>query len=306
MLKKCSSKMEIEELVTDVINTFTKVAYDENAFSDYFGTKLDINPISNHIGDISFQCDKYYEAVNVWNGFIPKGMKIVYGRFYDEKYKTSSHKGCYYYLDDESYIYEFFEFLKDKDISCDFDLIIEVDHFIKKKFLKIINSKDRNDVNKLMYKDDDFYLRPVKEHSIKDFYNNGSAMCSEISVVAENLLSCFGLEVICMQDKEHMYNIYASHEDDEADIYILDYSNWVGCYDHNFKLVNTMPFFKKIDNCTAHDIDMVVNEGKRISLQDYFLYSINGSIYEVVTKDVRDYGVDFALEEEKSLILKRK
>ena len=306
LIKKCSSLEELYELADSAIKFFTQRAYEENVPTNCIGTQIGINPISNHIGDKDFKFDKYYNAVNVWNGYVPLGMKIVYGRFFNEKYKTSSHKGAYYYLDDDSYVYEFFKYLKDKDIEDEYDLIIEVDHFIKKKFFPSFMSRDRNEINKLIYKDEDFFYKPVKEHSIKDFYGNGSAMCSEVSIVAENLLSVLGLEVISMQDRSHAYNIYVYHMDEETEIYVLDYSDWVGCYDCNFNLVDTIPFLKKIENCTADDVDEIVNEGKRITLNDYYLYMINGKIYEVITKKKRDYGIDFGLKEEKTLILKKK
>ncbi len=306
MIRKCTSEKELQDLSESAIEVYTKVAYKENGYVGYIGTKLDINPIANHIADKSFEFDKYYSAITMWNGYVPLGTKIVYGRFYDEKFKTSSHKGCYYYLDDDSYILEFFYYLKDKDISSEYDLIIEVDNFIKKKFCKNINAKERDELNKLIYKNNDLFFRPCKEHSIKDFYNNGSAMCSEISIVAENLLSVLGLEVINMQDREHAFNIFVSHDEEDTGIYILDYSNWVGCYNYKYELIDTLPFFKKIENCDSDYIDKVVNEGKRIIMNDYYLYCINGTMYEITTTNKRNYGVDFAIEKEKSLILKRK
>ena len=54
----------------------------------------------------------------------------------------------------------------------------------KKLFDKKIDAKTRKDVNKLIYKDENLFFRPSKEHSIKDFYHNGSEMCSEIAMVA--------------------------------------------------------------------------------------------------------------------------
>ncbi len=306
MIKKCSNDEELRDLVDSCIEVYTKLAYKENNFSTYIGTKLDINPVNSHIDDKLFEFDKYYEAVNVWLGYVPLGMKIVYGRYYNEKYKTSSHKGSYYYLDDDSYIFDFFKYLKKQDISDEYDLIVCVDCFLKRMFDKPIDAKEREDINKLIYRDEDYFYRPCKEHSIKDFYNNGSAMCSEISIVAENLISVLGLEIISMQDKGHAYNIYVSHSKEGNGIYILDFADWVGCYNFKFELINTFPFFKKIENCTSKDIDEIVNEGRRITMNDYYLYFINNETYEITTKKTRSYGVDFAIEEEKSLILKRK
>lgn len=306
LIKKCNTDEELKELVKDVIDTYTKQSFVDNVPTDYIGTKLDINPINYHLDDPNFKIERYYDAVNIWNGYIPLGMKIVYGRFYNEQFKTSTHKGCYYYLDDDDYIFEFFKQIKDAFIEDEFDVIMEVDKFLDKKFgLSKLLCRDRDDINKLIYQKNGLFFRPTKEHSITDFYYNGSAMCSEVSVVAENLISALGLEVLFMQDKKHAYNIFAHHIEDKTDIYILDFSDWVICYDMNFNPIKTYPYFKLIEGATSKDIDEVVNEGRRIKLNDYVMYKMNNSVYEVPINKVRDYGVDFGREDEKTLILKR-
>ena len=83
LIKKCSSLEELYELADSAIKFFTQRAYEENVPTNCIGTQIGINPISNHIGDKDFKFDKYYSAVNVWNGYVPLGMKIVYGRFFN-------------------------------------------------------------------------------------------------------------------------------------------------------------------------------------------------------------------------------
>lgn len=307
MIKNCENDEQLRELAKNAIEVYSKQAKRENA-KNYIGVNLDINPINYHLDDPNFKVERYYEGVNFWAGYIPLGTKVVYGRFYNNEFKTSTHKGFYYYVDDDSYIYEFFKFIKEKDVDDEMDIIWLVHSFIKKFLSKNINPTSRYDINKLIYKNEDLFFRPVKEHSIKDFYHNGSAMCSEIALIAENLLSVLGLEVLYLEDKEHAYNIYAYHNKAEkkTDIYLLDYSKWVECYDFNHKFIGTAPYIGEIEGATPKLVDEMINEGKRITLPEYYLLSINGFLYEVKNGEKREYGTDFAIEPEKALILKRK
>lgn len=305
MIKECQNDEELKELANEAIDVYTKQAKKENS-ENYIGTNLDINPLNYHLNEPNFEFEDLYEGVSFWNGYIPLGTKMVYGRFYDEKYKTSSHKGCYYYLDDDDYIFEFFKYIKDLEIEDDYDIVIAVHSFIEKKFAKYFEPKERGEIHKLIYRSDGLFLRPIKEHSIKDFYYNGSAMCSEIAAVAENLLSSLGLEVMYFSDKEHAFNLYVSHDKDDPYMYILDFSNWVECYDVNYKLIGKTPFFGKIVDGNQELVDKMVNEGKRIELDDYYLYRINGRLFEIKNGRKRNYGTDFALQEENKLILNRK
>ncbi len=305
MIKQCKSDEELEELARNAIDVYTKQAYRENAHSNYIGINLDINPTNFHLADKDFVSEYLFDEVTVWNGYLPLGMKIVYGGAYNKKYKTYTHGGCYYYLDDESYVLDFFKFIKNLEIEEEYDIIVAVHDYLKKLFGKQINARERSDINKLFYKTDYLFHRPVKEHSIKDFYGNGSALCTEYAAIGENLLSVMGLEVLYMYDKEHAYNIFA-YSDQDKGIYVVDFAKWVECYDTSFHLIDTYPYFEEIKDATSQDVDDIVNAGKRIVLDDYYLYSINGMLYKVITVKKREYGVDFDLEEKKPLILKRK
>jgi hypothetical protein len=306
MIKQCKSDEELKQLAKSAIDTFTKQAYRENKDRKYIGTELDINPINYHLDDPNFVVERYYDAVPIWNGYIPLGTKIVYGRNYIDRFKTSSHGGCYYYVDDDSYVYEFFKYIKETDILDEYDIVIEAFNFINDKLIKMFEPKSRDDINRLILKSEDLYFRPVKEHSIKNFYENGSALCSEISLLAENLISALGLEIMYFMDKEHVYNIFVFHNDDKTEINVLDFSNWVECYDINYNFVGKAPYIMEIKGADKNTIDAIVNEGKRIELPDYYLLLINDDTYEIIRNSKRNYGIDCAFEEAKTLVLNRK
>ena len=113
-LKKCETDEDIKDLVEACIEVFTNQARRENPDTNCFGAELDINPVNKIITNPNIQPDSTFKCVNVWNGYLPLGMKVVYAGFHDKEHNTMCHKGCYYYLDDDSYVYEFFKFIKDR------------------------------------------------------------------------------------------------------------------------------------------------------------------------------------------------
>ncbi len=107
-------------------------------------------------------------------------------------------------------------------------------------------------------------------------------------------------------DKEHVYNIYAHHNEGITEIYILDFADWVECYDINYNLIGMSPYIKEIVGADKKTLDEIVNEGKRIELPDYYLLNINDSTYEITKRNKRNYGIDCAFEEVKTLVLNSK
>ena len=302
-IRACENEEELRELAEEAIEYFTNLAHKENKDSSFIGSDLDINPTNYHLAEKDFAGEKFVDGVNIWNGYVPKGMKINYGRFLDDTNKLSLCKGCYYYVDDDSYIYEFYRFIKNQDIENDFDIISAAYRFTEKYFDKKIGARDREEIHKLIYENDKVFFRPIREHSFKNFKQNGSAMCTERALMAENLISVMGLEIIYMMDMGHAYNIYAHYEGSETEIYVLDFANWVECYNVNFKLIGTAPFMGLIEGCNNEMIDRVVNGGERIEVEDYYLYSINGGIYRIPFNESRNYGTDFGMDEKKGLVL---
>ncbi len=305
LIKDSVNDNALKELTDDVIEECTKQSK-KNNLRNCIGAELDINPVDYHIDDPNFDVERFYEGSSFWVGYVPIGTKIVYGRFYCPRFKTSTNRGCYYYVDDDSYIYDFFKLIKESEIEDEFDIIWLAHSFIKKLFDKKIDAKTRYEMHKLIYKDEELLFRPLKEHGIKDFYHNGSAMCSEIALVAENLLSSLGLEIMYLEDKGHAYNIYRYYNEEEKkdELYILDYAKWVNCYNAEYKYIGSAPFIGEIEDANDDTVDEIVNEGKRIKVDDYYLLSINGTLFEVKCEEKREYGTDFALAPEKKLILK--
>ena len=304
LVKKCNIEEDFIKLKEKLVKTYTEIAHKENMF-DFIGNKMDINPNDYHLDEPDYDYGCYYQGVTMWQGFIPLGTKIVYGRYFSEETLMSSHQGSYYYVDDDSYILEFLKFLKTEEVEDELDLIIAVAKFLKNYFIRFFEPKERDVFNQLIYMNENIFFRPVKEHSIKSFYCNGSAMCTELSLIAENLLSLFGVEIFYFMDKEHAFNFYISNDEDR-EFYILDYSEWVECFDHNFNVVGIRPFIGELKEKDKFELDKIISEGRRIEVPDYFLYLINDKLYRIYTGEMRNYGIDYAEEKENTLILNRK
>lgn len=302
-IKKCKTDEELKALAEEAIEIFTKQAKQDNLCTCFLGDNISYNPTFIS-GD-----PNYYEANNTWFGYIPKGMKVTYGRIKEKGCKSFTNMGCYYYLDDDSYIYDFFKFIKEEDIEDDFDIIFAVFKFLNKRFSKFFEPTERKQLHKLIYKDDQYYFPPVREHSIKDFYYNGSAKCTEYAVMAQNLMSSLNLETILINDFNHAYNIYipGNNENKVKDAYIVDFSQWVPCYNLKFDYVGRAPFIGNMNNCNKELITVLIEGSIRGEFDDYYLFKINGSIYEIRSVRNRDYGVDYEeYEEKKTLIKERK
>ena len=282
---------ETKLLIDDCINFYTKAASDINIECDTIGTDVGINPRN-------YSNDEYDYGLNIWRGYIPKNTRIVYGVYGYPDYKSANH-GCYYYLDDESYIYDFIKYIKDRDIEDTYDFIISVNKFLKLYLDKAVNSKTREEIHKLLYKDELDFYEPVNEHSIKDFKNTGAGQCTEYTALAENIFSIFDFDIYYMMDVEHAYNLLI----DNDKTYILDFANWVPCYDINLKYLGRLPYFVEIPDFTDELFDKVKHGSERIELPDYYFLAMNDDLIEVRNGDTREYGVD-AVELDKNAIIK--
>ena len=306
-IKKCKTDEEIKSLAQERIKECTLTAREENNDLDYIGEDLSYNPTIKNIDP------NYRAANNLWVGYIPKGMKIVYGRFRESINNPFTNRGRYYYLDDESYIYEFYKFFKEDNYKFDdeFDMIVYVHEFLNNKLERCFEGRKREDINKMIYKDNYIMYDRIKEHSIKDLYDNGSAMCTEYAIMGQNILSTLGYEMIYVNDLDHAYNIYVPYEENNENVkdeeaYIVDFSNWVMCVDYNFDFLTKAPFFGKIE-CKSENLDEFFNGNKKFVFNDYFLYSINDSIIEMEFNNrKRKYGVDYDFKKEEPLLIKTK
>ena len=287
-INKCNNEEELNNLANNYIDYYTEESKNNNIDSDTLGIYLDVN--SYIINSDNF------EGLYVWNGYIPKNTRIVYG---EELYgKRGSNIGCYYYLDDESYILEFFKYIKNKEVLDTYDLILYVNKFLRNYLDKSINPSDRDDIHRVLIKNNETYYEPIKKHSIKDFIGNGSAKCSEYAALTENIFSIFGFDMYYLMDEEHVYNILIDNEKH----YLLDYVDWVSCYDTNYKLLAKLPYYVEIKDFSYEFFEKVIYGDEKFILPDYYIIGMNDDLVEIKKDSKRIYGID-GIREEVSLKL---
>ena len=306
-INNCKNDEQLYWLTKRLIKDAINESKSANKYKGLIGPKLEVNPTSYDLLAKEDINNKIVYSVDVWNGFIPKGTKLVYGSIINRINQTISSGGFYYYVDDESYIYDFIKFIKNYKIEDEFDVIAIVNKFEDKLFDKIINQKKREEIHGVLFKNDTTFCEPVRKHSIKDFYGNGRAQCTEYALVTNNLLSVLGIPVSYMNDRNHAFNVfYYEIADEKYDSYILDYSQSVSVFDEKLQFKYQFPFFKKIENGDKDFIDRVVNHGERIKMPDYDMIQINNTLFECKNGEERNYGVvERVYDEEKKLVLKK-
>ena len=223
-------------------------------------------------------------------GYIPKDIKIVYGRFIDEDYNVGS-KGYYYYMDNNEYLYDFINFIKGKDIESNQHLVFLAYFFINNYF-GYIETLSREDLHKLIFKKDGKYFDPIKEHSILDFKQKACAMCSEYSALVQNILSFFNYETTLIigetnNDIIHAFNIAII----ENAYYIIDFAYGIDLYNALDKNQITMPYIMRLDGFNNDVFKSFMDEEKMLETDNCFASIINDHYYSFPTNDKRQYKI---------------
>ena len=297
-IKSVENDRELEALTFAAIQEACEYSSKANEPTKTLGSFLDINanlklstPDNSNI--------QLYLARTCYLGYIPKGTRIVYGTFLNTLNHGYSNNGFYYYADDESYVYDFFKYIREQKIEDDYNILVALSDFLADYFNQGIGSINRDSLHQLFMGPNGRFYPPVKEHSIKDFIGNGAALCTEYSLLAENILSALGFDIMYVMDNNHAYNIITHNNK----AYILDYSQGIAVYDHAFNELDVHPFLREIPDATDETIRSFINEGMSIELNDYYLVDINGSLFQRDFVDKRKYGVaGYTLEDEIGLI----
>jgi hypothetical protein len=293
----CKTDEDLKRFAESRIRKLTKLSKQDNK-GKIIGAELDVNPNVTIFKDMD-ELATYHEKP-VWFGFIPKGVKIVYGRMNNVDSGLPSNVGYFYYHDDVSYIYDFYKYIKDLEFSDCNDVMSLVNDYMDKMFLKYFNAKSRVTMHKLVRDKNNRCFEPIKEHLFSDFFGNGSARCSEFALMAQNLFSSLDLDMVYMIDKEHAYNVFMDPKDPEKkdyyDFYIVDFSNCVPVYDYNHEFKQFFPFIGKLEGEEKQFINMI-KKGERVEFQDYMLYQINDNDYKILLDSKRSYGIDAKLSD---------
>ena len=238
-----------------------------------------------------------------YGGYVPKGTKVVYG-FASDINGSFANEGRYYIVDDDSYIYDFCKYIKDIDIKSEGDLFRHILTFLK-TYLGGIPNRSRDEMFQMVLKNDKIYHDPINEHKLSDFKHKGNAMCSEYTIMANNILSVFGFDsyVIMGHEKDirgvegHAFNFvsYTNEKYERVDV-LMDFFNDVDIYDVSFNKLGSCPYIRDLDDLNNEFVYEFINSKRHIVDNEYCIMVIGKSLFEVLFDRTRDYFIQNELK----------
>ena len=296
-LKEMTSE-EIRKYLFYEINSLENISKNNYKNNSVLGYDAPYNPT-----DYDFLNERPENEINVnfscfYEGYVPKGIKVVYGLATNTN-GTYANDGMYYIIDDDSYIYDFCEYIKDKKVNSEGDFFEYVLWFLQKYF-GVFGDVDRDQMFKMILKNNGVYHDPIHEHKLSSFKNKGNAMCSEYSIMANNILNVFGFDsyVIMGQEKDdkgasgHAFNFvsYTNKNYERVNI-LIDFSNGVNIYDMEFHKVGASPYVLELAELNNEIVDDFIMNEKHIIAPDYSVMVIGDSLFELTLTRKRDYYI---------------
>ena len=236
-----------------------------------------------------------------YNNFIPKDTKMVYGLTYNCAGQAGN-RGCYYYVDDQEYLYDFCQYIQDKEVETEYELFGYIRDFLKGYF-GTIKKVDREEMYSMIIDVNERVFPPIREHSIKDFKGKGNALCSEYAVMAQNLLRLFGFESYLVIGHEsisgknaesHAFNMinFTEQETKTKEHILIDFMNPVNVWDLEYHKIGEEPFVGHLDQLDEDFVNRFVNEEEHLVFEDYAYYIMGETIVKLGFERTRDYYID--------------
>ena len=269
---------------------------ERNKERSYIGYNAENNFI-NHKVEIKNNERAYSLEVRCFHsGFIPKDTKVVYGMVYDGNGNISN-DGCYYYIDNHDYIKDFCKYIKQFYVSNEYELFDYILDFLKGYF-GCIEKISREDMFKLIKNDQGHNFDLTKEHGLSQFKGKGNALCTEYSVMAQNILSVFGITSyltigkIKTGDKEaesHAFNLISLPHDKDI---LVDFSNYVKIYDLDFEYLGDSPFIGNVGLIDQEFVNRLVNDEEVLEFEDYSYLIVGDTLAKISYDRNRSYFID--------------
>ena len=223
-----------------------------------------------------------------WAGFIDETIKIGYGMDFEDNMFTDD--GAYYYLDDDTYIYEFAYFIKDKKVNSFEEFVNLVGNFVDEylntnKYHEFEETAGRAHMYSPILKNDEEYHKEIRKHSITDFYANGIGACMEYTVLAQNILATFGYETYAVlgtieTDKIDGFHAFNCIDFDEINT-LVDFSLMTVRYNIDGNIIPGTPYMIDL---TKEEIE-AFQEAERLEFEEKELLNINNK--DIETKNIR-------------------
>ncbi len=278
---------ELREFIqnrTEELSLISKEYYDE----DFIGYDLDINRSydKDYIKQKSILYNVGYNPM--YYSFIPKDVRIIYGIYSSDDRMYSN--GCYFYMNDTNFLFEFCKFIRGKEIERNEEIFFYVEIFMNNYF-GVIDFTTREDLNKLIYKNETELFKPIYEHSIKDFRKKSCEYCTERAAMAQNIISFLDYEIYYITGEVnkslHAYNMFVI--DDQ--FYLLDTSKGSYCYKADSDFRTIVPYIMKLDGFKDEDYKQFIDDEKLIETTDYMSFIINNGYYTLPLNMKRKYKI---------------
>ena len=295
------SEEELTQKVKKRIQYLERVSKREHPLGGNLGYHMDDTPKAYSVYNTKFGTAFDLDYSCFYNNYIWKGTKMTYGITYSVN-GVGANLGSHYYMDDDSYIYDFCRYIQDKDIENELEFFDYLLEFIRDYFgyIKLI---ERDEMFQLIQKNETEYFPPVRKHCFTDFKGKGNALCSEYAVMAQNLMRVFGFESYIMLGHEkigdhrpesHAFNFvtYKSRTTGERVRYLIDFSNYVKIFDIDYSKLGELPFMGKLEKLDQELISEVIDHEKHLTFEDYSYMIIGDTLATISYDRKRDYFLD--------------
>lgn len=298
-IKKLNDE-ELKKVISEKVENLESESLELNPDSNIIGYHLNYNPDDYRITDFDDEITFGFDVSCFNSGYIRKGCRIVYGFCYDN-IGIVSNNGCYYDIDTDDYLYEFCKFIKDKEVSDEFDLFDYMLEFIR-NYLGLIKTKDRDDMFKMIWRGYRTYFPPSVEHTFSSFKGQGNGMCTEYSLMAQNILELFDIDSSLIigkvseegeREEFHAFNIisFVDSESGEEVEFLIDFANCTEVFDINFNTIGYSPYVIDLTNYSDEEIDDFINNGGHISSDDFDYIIFGDNLVLLGYESKRDYYI---------------
>ena len=310
------SHEELKERVQEKIHLLEEEQKGEKI--DCLGYLIGHNPVNDNWIDKSKFGHVEVSIRCIYYGYIPKGTKMVYGITYDQN-GTVSNDGKYYYVDDETYLYDFCSYIQDKGIDNEYELLDYVLIFLQSYF-GFIPKIEREKMHHMIYKSlqGKAAYEPTNQRGLSDFKGKGNAMCTEYAIMAQNILSLFDFDMFLVIGREqtgdnkgegHAFHFISFEESDthkEVNA-LIDFANYVQIYNVNLEEIGSSPYMIPIENFDDDFIEKFIKNEQNIVYPDYGYFIVGNQMTELTYTRDRKYSVekklipDLSVKKEKKL-----
>ncbi len=284
MIRNLSNE-QIKELLSLKID---ELKYYASAYKERFiGIDCDINPLLEMGGE------QKLNSQAIWQGFIPEDVKIIYS-FLPNKNGFTTNNGCYYYIDNHDYLYEFALYIKEQEIKDSLDFLKHVYTFIDDYFFSLDTyNKTRMEMHQPFLNSNGRYITPSTGHHLSDFKGKNNAKCSEYSAIAENILSVFGYKTIYLGGAVNTKYGSGGHAFNLAVIdnipCILDFTIPVETYDFQGKIIEISPFLGVITDFNQETLHNHIYDYIPYEFDDYEYLVIGDTTIMINNNSTRSY-----------------